>query len=608
MSGRHFLLTYTSCLLFKIIHVAFSASIPVIWSTKFYGPDGPWQAVKIRVGGGVRWENMTIDDDFVELDLLPGGDSNTNILTSEACAKHAVGTCGKGGTWNPIFPAGVKSTSGDHYWKDDANQVNSLGLMAIPQAIVVGKFLYPNSSLALMERITITDPNGNERGPELGTFALGGPKQVQEFDAEFYFSDSSIPLTSFNFAGGAYNRNWTKSYSYGLHIGSALHKYTGSLIFGGYDKGRLIGPYARFDKAIELVDISIGVATGGSPWDFKEKTGILVNNSSQLGTSISVLPDSRQTYLHLPLETCNSISRYIPIKFDQNLAYWVWNTEDPFYKTIVSSPAYLGFTFRSASSASENITIKVPFSLLNLTLDVPITKMPTVYFPCQPYSPQAGQPYILGRAFLQAAFIGRNWNRNVSWLAQAPGPGKFKNGLGNVTLDIDDLDTDLPEVYNNASLFTESWANYWTPLPVAGDKHSQNGDQSTAKLSPGAKVGIGLGVTAAVLLAIGATILFLRKRRNACIPEAGRDDEPEYVIESKTQAVIAELEHPPAEIYPNANDWTYELETPIAELDCTAPRQPSSSGNVPLGEVFGSADDLPVLIQPKSNATKRTGP
>lgn len=579
MLFKHFGWVFILQVLLQAFPTAFAAQyIPVTWSTKYYGPDGPWQAVKITVGG-TRPEVLLINEDHTELDLIPGGEWNSKILTSKACATYKDGKCGRGGTWDPKAPPTVAVT-GD--WTDDAARVNSSGQGILLQATTVGSFSIWNSSLVIINDISITNPDGSKRGPELGSFALGGPEVSQKFATDSTFA--TTPMIGFSYAGGTYNKSDTKSFSYGLQIGSAFHGYPGSLIIGGYDKGRLVGPYTAFNQAPTLLDISIGVAIGGSPWDFKEKKGLLISNTSQV-TTLSALPDPRQTYLHLPGKTCEEIAKYIPITFDSTLKYWLWDTSKPEYKTIVSSPAYLGFTFPPAPGASNNVTIKVPFSLLNLTLDTPITKKPTAYFPCQGYNPLNGNPYILGRAFLQAAFIGRNWNRQISWLGQAPGPGVSKNGLGNVMLDINDTDLDLPDIFTNGSLFTQSWANYWTPLsePEVSQPPPSSTPSSTATnavkastgLSTGAKAGIGLGAAAVALLAIGVFLLFVRYRRRT--RKLLQDSTPAYVDNGKPiQTSIAELEHPIPEMQPNASYWTYELATPTPQLGYTTPRQPMS--------------------------------
>lgn len=592
MKVRHLRqLLITGSLLQTLPFVFAAQYISVPWSTQYYGPDGPWQAVKVTVGG-TSPDILLINEDHRQLDLLPGGEWNSKILTSKACKPYKNSRCGKGGTWDPDFPPSV-SASGD--WMDEASKVNSSGQGILLQASTVESFSYWDSSLVLIEDIVIKNPDGSVRRPELGSFALGGPEQSQKFATDSTFANA--PMVGFSYAGAAYNRSATRSFSYGLQIGSAFHNYPGSLLIGGYDKGRLVGSYTSFNKAPLLLDVSIGVATGGSPFSFKEKHNLLLSNKSQV-TTLFALPDPRQTYIHLPGKTCEEIAKYLPIKFDDTLRYWLWNTSDPAYRTIVTSPAYLGFTFPPAYGASNNVTIKVPFSLLNLTLDTPIAEKPVAYFPCQSYEPSSKDtPYILGRAFLQAAFIGRNWNREVSWLGQAPGPGISKNGLGNVMLNIDDADIDLPDVYTNETLFTESWASYWTPLPEKEDKPisstpipSTTPDpiSSTTGLSTGAKVGIGLGAAAVALLGAGVVLLFLRHRRHTQ-QNATVNNLPAYSEERKTSP--AELDQQVPEMQADKNYWTYELAAPTPQLGSTTPRRATYSDDF----VYTSQSEPPLI-------------
>lgn len=556
--------------------------IPVPWSSKHYGPDGPWQAVQITVGG-TSPEILLINEDHKQLDLLPGGEWNSKIISSKACEAFKDGTCGKGGTWDPKAPPTVAVTEG---WQDEAARVNSSGQGIILQATTVSSFSQWNTSLVIIEDITITNPDGTTRGPELGSLALGGPEQSQKFATDS--TRSTEPMLGFSFAGGAFNESKTSSFSYGLHIGSAFHNYVGSLTFGGYDKGRLVGPYTSFNQAPTLLDVTLGVITGGSPWDFTNKTGLLLSNTSQ-PTTLQALPDPRQTYIHLPGKTCEQIAKYLPITFDTKLKFWLWDTSKPEYSTIVSSPSYLGFVFPPAPGASANVTIKVPFSLLNLTLDKPIVQKPTVYFPCQSYEPSQNKPYILGRAFLQAAFLGRNWNRQISWLGQAPGPGISKNGLGNVMLDIDNGDVDLKDVFTNEQLLAQSWNNYLTPLPEASPTAAPSSsplssssttatpgsDLPSAGISVPVKIGIGLGAAAVVLLAIGVCLMFMRHRRRA---KSTKTTPTNIQVYPKTPELpsysINELEQRYPEMQ-GINHWTYEMPNQTPQLGgSTTPRHP----------------------------------
>ena len=177
------------------------------------------------------------------------------------------------------------------------------------------------------------------------------------------------------------------------------------------------------------------------------------------------------------------------------IGVYIWHTNGSTsaqYQQVVRSPAYLAFVFESPGVG--NITIKVPFALLNLTLEAATVLSPQQYFACRPfYANDESGYYEMGKAFLQAAFIGMNWGQNKWFLAQAPGPGV---GSSNVQ-PIGDLDT-----YINADPidnFAKSWGTNWTPVSQSGSgtegNKSSGSVSSEAGLSTGAKATIGVGVT-----------------------------------------------------------------------------------------------------------------
>lgn len=273
-----------------------------------------------------------------------------------------------------------------------------------------------------------------------------------------------------------------------------------------------------------LLDIGIGVHTGKSPFKFASKDELLID-SSGAKTSIKVIPDSQGSYLSLPKETCDAIADELPITLDSS-GYYLWDTDDSKYQEIVSSPAYLSFTFPSstANGAPDDVVIKVPFMLLNLTLGPVFSgqKNSVQYFPCMPFDPSDGN-YFLGRAFLQAALIGRNWEEpGIAWLAQAPGPGSNHQGLGLSLQDIQRSQNILEPISGDQDdLFGSSWSGYWDPLvdssPSANSSHSNSGDDQNKAtgLSTGAKAGIGAGVGALALLSIVGLCLWMRKKRKS---------------------------------------------------------------------------------------------
>lgn len=268
-----------------------------------------------------------------------------------------------------------------------------------------------------------------------------------------------------------------------------------------------------------MLGIGIGIEDGISPFSFASKSDLFLDSSGH-SQRRNVTIDPLNPYLALPKKTCDGLADILPISFDRSLDYYTWNVEDPDYKKIVTSAAYLSFTFLPPSGSSDNVIIKVPFALLNLTLSQPITDTPSQYFPCVPFE-STTKPPVLGRAFLQAAFFGRNWNTGYSWLAQAPGPGTgvSAHGLGDARTDIPD-DAMIIEGYQNrdgSNLFNQSWAGHWSvasaPTTSSVPTASPSVVATPNKLSDGAKAGIGVGA-AITAIAILAAVFLLWRRRN----------------------------------------------------------------------------------------------
>lgn len=173
--------------------------------------------------------------------------------------------------------------------------------------------------------------------------------------------------------------------------------------------------------------------------------------------------------------------------------------------------------------SNGNLTIKAPFQLLNFTLEAPLVSNLIPYFPCQP--PQAqGNSYSLGRAFLQAAFIGVSWTGQGEgewYLAQAPGPNTDRNPQNKPI-------TGAPP-FGLSSDWADTWRRFWTALPtstVISTKPAAAGRTSiptsrsstipkhtSSSLSGGPIGGIAVGGVCALLIAIWVGILLFQRRR-----------------------------------------------------------------------------------------------
>ena len=377
------------------------------------------------------------------------------------------------------------------------------------------------------------------------------PLSLFTLDAtELYLPTTASPATDNTLLTDLYNTSNIVSTSWSLHIGSYAQKINGSLIIGGYDQSRLIeGPGAYSSSGIELSGISLGASTGGYDWTTSQLNHNYLNDST---LNVSITPSV--PYLYLPASVCSALAEDLPISYNASFNVFEWDTEDPSYAEIVTSPSFLNFTF-SGGNGQDPISIRVPFALLNLTLDAPLVGNPVSYFPCAPSNPA---PFALGRAFLQAALIGQNQNSSTFWLAQAPGP----NGLSSTPAIkiINPSDADL--VPDPAGT---TWEDSWRDVlkPISGAAASMSRPNYT-RLTDAAIAGIVVGAVALVVggLAIWLCLRRRQRRRRQSQPAAAPQwpapyEKPKYwpAQEKDHRILLVEAPSPSSTPYQKPEGW-----------------------------------------------------
>ncbi|KAI0448688.1 aspartic peptidase domain-containing protein [Xylaria acuta] len=495
--------------LIVVSRVAADDPVPfaVTWSDLTYGPDGPWPAVEVTLG---------LDQ---KIALYPGREFQTFLLTSDYCNHNTTCASSKARLYNkaqsqvdntgstgsiqyapgPDFMIGLSSAGEDaQSWIDNMD---------------LGGLTVPNVSLALLSNSYAVYPDNIWYPLSAGCLGIGAPGTVNQS-----FTTISGPSINASLIPGWLNaQDQLPSNSFAMHIGSANPPMPGSLYFGGYDQNRIVGDILTetddYTKAISLKDIGITVIDGSSPWEFDSKDGLLAANNATISTGgIRVSVDGCSPYLSLPKSTCDAIADHLPVKYNKNLGLYIWQEDDPKYTQVVSSASTLDFTFLAGSN-TQYVTISVPFRHLNLTLTAPLVDNDQQYFPCYT-GPSSG--YTLGRAFLQDAFVGANWNSKTWWLAQAPGP--------NIpTAQVVTLAQDDTEIKASANDWKESWSGSWKALKPEDIAGSQGvtppsptaSSTSSGGLSTGAAAGIGVGVGIGVLAILAALAFFFFRRRKA---------------------------------------------------------------------------------------------
>ncbi|KAK4183964.1 aspartic peptidase domain-containing protein [Podospora australis] len=489
----------------QIFKIPFTTDLAGVFQKGSYGPDGPWQAVAIIP----RTEQEP--DAFGQAEF---GFPLVPVWPSDFPATQLLLSPQPGGLYN------ISNTSTlpwQTFANKDANPMDQLELYQQKKStglgVVDGLTIFTtsntlpitaraNATIYAVNTSEIVLRDGRTYSPEVGIFGLGRP------------GDLGLPgqsvLAQMKSAGAI------TSSSFGLHIGSVPLEQPGSLILGGYDGSRVIGSVGVFEMRtgmplIYLLDIFIGVEGGswpasdssrehlGSIWPgTPEKTAEIMR--TQFGGregSVLIHANPAVPGIYLPSPTCANAAKHLPVTFDDKSGYYLWNTTSPDYMYFLeNSGAYLAFVL--ADSRAENITIKVPFKLLNLTLESPIMDKPTPYFPCQDTTIN-DELYMwdLGRAFLQSAFFGVNYEQNVTFLAQAPGPG-----VGQALIDKLPV-SDRTVKSQPAESFAASWQSQWKinkASTVSTDSQSSHPAGAVAGIVIGALVGVGLAAAALWLI------------------------------------------------------------------------------------------------------------
>ncbi|KAI9158004.1 hypothetical protein HJFPF1_05989 [Paramyrothecium foliicola] len=522
-----------------------TCSDPELMSCGPRGPDGPWQGLQVPVGG------------FSLSAMLPSGHWRSEVLAKAA-----------GGTYDPKMSKTANiSHLGNNGLSNPWGSADYYSGGFGPQYLDMVGFgearHEANMSIIALQRSEIGIAGQREYAAQFGTLGLA-PARLHEDPAGVATNHDRVfpPSILEQFK----SQNLIQSQSYSLHLGSVPLGQPGSLVLGGYEQNRALGDVAIFGlvgtdrgrpKAF-LVDLTLGVETGASPFDKDTKLGTVwqapetrtsgERKASQSGGaegSALFLVNPQYSYIQLPPGNCEALAEHLPLTWRDDFEMYAWNTEDPQFERIVNSPAYLGFVV--ADRLAKNVTIKIPFKLLNLTLEEPIVDKPTQYFPCR--SKNDTSFWTLGRAFLQGAFLGFNYEKDLMYLAQAPGPDMSQEIL------VAHEEEDISITTNPADEFEKSWRSTWKVIEEEKVKEdgggagsgSQNGEENADEnsgsndgtappapaepsegLSGGVIAGIAVGASLGLVAFAIAAFLAWRRRRSAGASAAQVEEKEEF--------------------------------------------------------------------------------
>ncbi|CAC9885654.1 unnamed protein product [Aureobasidium pullulans] len=500
------------------------------WSETPVGPDGPWHALN------VSWDNNPLQT----FSMLPSLTKTSLLIAEDTCSRQQ-STCPdqvQSGDW----PMWTSSAAHEPYLKMDSNLFGADSW----DDTVSSPLNVSGDGQWVHERGIIwnTDNDSAVLNDQAVTLTHNFTKSATWLNATGFNVTQDLQLATVQ------NVSAASSLSYGLHIGSPSLNITPSLVLGGYDKSRCLGGLVTsHSQTFRLVNIGYGAEGRGWPFTTGGHNPVNASSNSRGGLLVN----------NAPLQ-------------------------------VLANPAWLSFTFVSSPNTPKEAEVKVyvPFALLDLELDSPLTTSKTRYFPCSPFTPREGQPYHLGRAFLQATLLAQNWETNTTWLAQGPGPDPIE-APQPVTIDRDDTTISLVN-------WVRPWSDTWnTTIPYSdwSSLHDVKAPDSTS-LSGGEIAGVVIGVVAAISI-IAAAVFFIRRRRSKA--EYGDVDLISFADSESGTPKAMELETKgPVEA---ASSHIYEVESeaaleaassPIFEVD--SPGKHSHVSELPFSPAKGYIAEL----------------
>ncbi|OJK03992.1 hypothetical protein ASPACDRAFT_1852908 [Aspergillus aculeatus ATCC 16872] len=164
-----------------IAHAATPFTVP--WTGQTYGPDGPWQAVQVKIGS-----------DRQKIALYPGGAWQSYILLSSTCSNTSISSycyANRAGVFDKLTSTtyddtAIRLTINDgtwgplHFGAATDNPIYGTAKWAL-DSIDISGVVVPYVSLNVVDQGYQIYPDGTNYPLELGVLSLGAPSLQQQF-------------------------------------------------------------------------------------------------------------------------------------------------------------------------------------------------------------------------------------------------------------------------------------------------------------------------------------------------------------------------------------------------------------------------------------------
>ncbi|KAH8594498.1 aspartic peptidase domain-containing protein [Bisporella sp. PMI_857] len=500
------------------------AALTVTPSVQWYGDDGDWSAVSIRIGTPPQWVDVMVSTVSSETWIVGKGGCPS---TPSDCNNMRGGlfTPGSSTSWQPqgFFELGVDKHLGNTGYAEYGFDNLTFGTTGVSLAnAIVGAFNYTGTI--------------NSTQYLLGFFGLGivpgsfNNTKVPSAISALLEKEDAIPSHSYGYTAGA--RYQDKG-------------VLNSLTLGGYDANRLVPHDTSFtlnpSQNPEVYINSISVTN----------TGI----SSSLAYSsdrVSAVIDSSTPYLWLPKATCERFATALGLIYDESLNLYTFPTNSSQHETLQTSNITFAFSLSDISASPATVVITLPYAAFDLKLTFPAipgtvsgaANATKYYFPLRQAASDA--QYTIGRVFLQEAYLITDYERGNFSVHQA-----------------------VHNSYQNTNIVAITRPSTST---FSGPETSQKGG---TKLSTGAIVGVSIAIVAVVVLLIFIGIcLYRRRKKRTIVDDEKATTAPTRSLFGRLRRRKEPLPHEasgdtsyPTEVGADATHERFELPAPIGPVE-----------------------------------------
>ncbi|KAF1997695.1 acid protease, partial [Amniculicola lignicola CBS 123094] len=373
---------------------------------EFDGNDGSWSSFTLSIG--------TPGQDFRVLASTKSG--STFVVVPDGCGAEGDGEDCPNRRGAEVF----RSTQSPGYQVEESSSWSLIGTYGVDLENninpnnVSGLFGYDKVALAWASENTNVSLDGQvvvgiaEPDYYMGHIPLGVP------DASFSSSSDSVDP----FLLQLRNASKIPSLSFGYTAGAKyrLKSVPGNLVLGGYDS-------TRFEPNKE--DFSFTLSTDPSKMLTVGVASIMGQNTLKGTFSLTIeshfsLVDSTVPELWLPKKVCDNFEAVFGLTYDEKTDRYLVN--DTMHEKLKSlDPSITIKLVNSLEATSTNYTnIKLPYAAFDLQASAPIYDTPTNYFPIRRAANDS--QYVLGRTFLQEAYIIVDYERANFTISQAVFP------------------------------------------------------------------------------------------------------------------------------------------------------------------------------------------